>query len=154
MAASETFDQQIDQADQAVQKTLQYFEGPGAQSAARVDRWGVWEVAAHLLYWQRVTADAALAVGRGGLPTRFTSTADVLNDGAVAQCAGMTIADIVARLKQVHPEMLQAIRDLPDPDAELMYRADGAVSSGKDRLRTIAHHWAEHLDELLAAAGA
>ena len=41
MAASETFDQQIDQADQAVQKTLQYFEGPGAQSAARVDRWGV-----------------------------------------------------------------------------------------------------------------
>ena len=153
MAASETFDQQIDQADQAVQKTLQYFEGPGAQSAARVDRWGVWEVAVHMLFWHRATTEAALAVGRGGPALRHTATSDALNEDAVGKAAWTTLADIVAQLKQSHQELLEAMRGLPDPDAVLMYRADGSAPNGRDRMRAIARHWTGHLEELQAAAG-
>mgnify|MGYP001319563132 CR=1 FL=1 len=153
MAASETFDQLIDLADQAVQKTLQYFEGSGAQSAARVDRWGVWEVAAHMLFWHRATTEAAVAVGRGGPALRHTVNVDVLNEDAVGKTAGTTLADIVAQLKQSHQELLAAIRELPDPDAVLMYRADGSAPTGRDRMRTIARHWTGHLEQLQAAAG-
>ena len=153
MAESETIDQLIDLANQVVQKTLQYFEGPGAQSAARVDRWGVWEVAAHMLFWHRATTDAALAVGRGGPALRHEVNVDTLNEDAVGKTAGTSLADIVAQLKQSHQELLEAMRGLPDPNAVLMYRADGSAPTGRDRMRTIARHWTGHLEALQAAAG-
>jgi hypothetical protein len=153
MAASESLDQLMDLADQAVQKALQYFEGPGATSAARVDRWGVWEVAAHMLFWHRATTEAALAVGRGGPALSHTVAVDTLNENAVGKTAGMSLADIVAQLKQSHQELFKAMRDLPYPDAVLMYRADGSAPTGRDRMRTIARHWTGHLEALQAAAG-
>ncbi len=153
MAESETIDQLIDLANQVVQKTLQYFEGPGAQSSARVDRWGVWEVAAHMLFWHRATTEAALAEGQGGPALYHTISVDAINEDAVGKTAGSTLADIVAQLKQSHQELIKAIRALPNPDAVLMYRADGSAPTGKDRMRTIARHWTGHLEALQAAAG-
>jgi hypothetical protein len=154
MAQSPTLEQLIDQAEQAVQQTLDYLEGPGAASTARIDRWGVREIAAHLLYWHQVTAEAALAAARGEPPRRFTSPVDDINEGVVAQYANTSTADIVAQIKEAHQTLVQAIRDLPDPNVVLMRRADGSSPTAKDRLRTIAHHWDGHLNELVAADGA
>ena len=153
MAESDTLDQLLGPAEDAVQRTIAYLEGPGATSTARIDRWGVWEIAAHLLHWHRVTAEAAIAVARGEPPSRFTSPVDDINEEVVAKSAGMSLAQLVSELKGAHGTLVQAIRDLPDPDAALMLRHDGSSPSAKDRLRTIAHHWNEHLDELLAAGG-
>ena len=153
MAQSDTLDQLLVPAEEAVQRTLAYLEGPGATSTARIDRWGVWEIAAHLLHWHRVTAEAALAVARGEPPSRFTSPVDDINEEVVAKSAGMSLAQLVSELKSTHGTLVQAIRDLPDPDATLMLRHDGSSPTAKDRLRTIAHHWTEHLEELLAAEG-
>jgi Mycothiol maleylpyruvate isomerase N-terminal domain len=154
MAESPTLDQLIGQAEQAVQKTLGYLEGPGASSTVRIDLWGVREIAAHLLYWHQVTAEAALAVARGEPPRRFTSPVDDINEEVVAQYASTSTAEILAQIKGAHQTLLQAIRDLPDPDAVLMRRADGSSPTVKDRLRTIAHHWDGHLNELMSAPGA
>ena len=153
MAQSDTLDQLLVPAEEAVQRTLAYLEGPGATSTARIDRWGVWEIAAHLLHWHRVTAEAAIAVARGEPPSRFTSPVDDINEEVVAKSAGMTLAQLVSALKGAHGMLVQAMRDLPDPDAVLMLRHDGSSPTAKDRLRTIAHHWTEHLEELLAAEG-
>ena len=153
MAQSDTLDQLLVPAEEAVQRTLAYLEGPGATSTARIDRWGVWEIAAHLLHWHRVTAEAALAVARGEPPSRFTSPVDDINEEVVAKSAGMNLAQLVSELKSAHGTLVQAIRDLPDPDAVLMLRHDGSSPTAKDRLRTIGHHWTEHLEELLAADG-
>ena len=153
MAQSDTLDQLLVPADEAVQRTLAYLEGPGATSTARIDRWGVWEIAAHLLHWHRVTAEAAIAVARGGPPSHFTSPVDDINEEVVAKSAGMNLVQLVSALKEAHGTLVQAIRDLPDPDAVLMVRHDGSSPTAKDRLRTIAHHWTEHLEELLAVEG-
>ena len=153
MAEAETLDQLIELADQVVQKTLQYFEGAGAQSSARIDRWGVWEVAAHMLFWHRATTEGALSVGQGGPPVRHTVTVDALNEDAVGKLAGTSLADIVAQLKQSHQELIKAMRALPDPDAVVMQRADGSTPTGKVRMATIARHWTGHLEALQAAAG-
>jgi hypothetical protein len=47
--------------------------------------------------------------------------------------------------------MVQAIRQLPNPDAPLMRRFDGTAPTARDRLGTIARHWSGHLKELQAA---
>ena len=153
MAQFDTLDQLLKPAEEAVQRTLAYLEGPGATSTARIDRWGVWEIAAHLLHWHRVTAEAAIAVARGEPPTRFTSQVDDINEEVVAKSAGMSLAQLVSELKRAHATLVQAIRDLPDPGVALMLRHDGSSPSAKDRLKTIAHHWTEHLEELLVAEG-
>ena len=144
-------DQLIRDADAAVKQTLDYLTGPGARSAAQIDRWGVRETAAHLLFWHRATAQSAQAAARGEAPRQFDVPVDETNDAAVAECAGMSLADIVGQLRQAHQELVQAIRKLPNPDAPLMRRFDGTAPTAKDRLRTIAHHWAGHLKELQAA---
>ncbi len=154
MAQSPTLEQLIEEAEQAIQKTLDYLEGPGATSTARVDRWGVREIAAHLLYWHQVTAEAALAAARGETPRRFTAPVDAINEEVVAQYADTSTADIVTQIKEAHRTLVQAVRDLPDPNVVLMRRADGSSPTAKDRLRTIAHHWTGHLNELMAAASA
>jgi hypothetical protein len=140
MAQSPTLEQLIEEAEQAIQKTLDYLEGPGATSTARVDRWGVREIAAHLLYWHQVTAEAALAAARGEPPRRFTAPVDDINEEVVAQYANTSTADIVTQIKEAHRTLVQAVRDLPDPNVVLMRRADGSSPTAKDCLRTIAHH--------------
>ena len=154
MAQSPTLEQLIEQTEQAVQRSLDYLEGPGATSTARIDRWGVQEIAAHLLYWHQVTAEAALAAARGEPPRRFTAPVDDINEEVVAQYANTSTVDIITQIKEAHRTLVQAIRDLPDPDVVLMRRADGSSPTAKDRLRTIAHHWTGHLNELMTAAGA
>jgi hypothetical protein len=146
-----TLDQLIRDADAAVKQTLDYLSGPGARSAAIIDRWGVRETAAHLLFWHRATAQSAQAVARGQAPRQFTVPVDDTNEEAVAQCAGLSLADIVAQLRKAHQELVQDIRKLPNPDAPLMRRFDGTAPTAKDRLRTIAHHWRGHLEAMQAA---
>ena len=153
MAHSDTLDQLLVPAEDAVRRTLAYLEGPGATSTARIDRWGVWEIAAHLLHWHRVTSEAALAVAKGEPPIRFSTPVDDINEEVVAKSAGMSLSELVSELKGAHGTLVQAIRDLPDPDTALMLRHDGSAPTAKDRLRTIAHHWTEHLEELVAAEG-
>lgn len=153
MAQTQSLDQLLAQAEEAVEKTLEYLEGPGGSSTARIDRWGVWEISAHLLYWHQATAEAAQAVARGESPLRFTSSVDDINEEVVTQSAGKSLAEIAAELKQVHRTLVQAMRDLPDPDAVLMRRQDGSSPTAKDRLGTIARHWSGHLEQLLAAGG-
>jgi len=153
MTTPTSLEQLIRDADTMVQQTLRYLEGPGAKSSTRIGRWGIWEVAAHLLYWHRTTAQAAQGVAQGEPPKRFTSPVDDINEEAVAHCAGMGLADIVDELREAHQDLLQAIRDLPDPDVPLMRRFDGTAPTAKDRLRTIAHHWSGHLKEMQGAKG-
>ena len=143
----------LERADQAVAATLEYLEGPGATANIRVDRWGVREIAAHLLHWHQVTIDAALAAARSQPPPRFTAPVDELNEEAVARYAGLSLTQILRQLKEAHHNLVQAIKDVPDPDAPLMYRYDGTAPSARDRLGTIAHHWSNHLEELRKAAG-
>ena len=88
MAHSDTLDQLLVPTEEAVRRTLAYLEGPGATSTARIDRWGVWEIAAHLLHWHRVTAEA-----RSEPPSRFTSPVDDINEEVVAKSAEMSRAN-------------------------------------------------------------
>ena len=143
----------LEQADRAVAATLEYLEGPGATANIRVDRWGVREIAAHLLYWHQVTIDVALAAAHGQVPRRFTAPVDDLNEEAVAGCVGLGLTQILRQLKEAHHNLVQAVKDAPDHDAPLMYRYDGTALSARDRLGMIAHHWTNHLEELRNAAG-
>ncbi len=143
----------LEQADRAVAATLEYLEGPGATANLRIDRWGVREIAAHLLFWHQVTIDVALASARGQPPRRFTAPVDDLNQEAVAGCAGQDLMQILRQLKEAHHSLVQAIKDVPDHDAPLMYRYDGTALSARDRLGMIAHHWTNHREELRRAAG-
>lgn len=153
MAERSAIDSLLERADQAVAATLSYLEGPGATANIRIDRWGVREIAAHLLYWHQVTIDAARAAARGQAPRRFSSPVDDLNEEAVAGCAGKNLTQILRQLREAHRNLAQAIKDVPDPDAPLMYRYDGTAPSVRNRLETIAHHWTNHLEELRNAAG-
>jgi hypothetical protein len=143
----------LERVDQAVAATLEYLEGPGAAAKVRIDRWGVREIAAHLLYWHQVTIDAARAAARRQAPRRFTSPVDELNEEAVAECAGKSLTQILRQLSEAHRNLSQAIKGVPDADASLMYRYDGTAPSARDRLQTIAHHWTNHLEELRNTAG-
>ena len=146
-------DSLLERADQAVAATLEYLEDPGAAANIRIDRWGVREIAAHLLYWHQVTIDAARAAARGQAPRRFTSPVDDLNEEAVTGCAGKSLTQILRQLREAHRNLAQAIKDVPDSDAPLLYRYDGTALSARDRLQMIAHHWTNHLEELRNAAG-
>ena len=103
MAQSDTLDQLLAQTEKAVRRTMAYLEGPGATSTARIDRWGVWEIAAHLLHWHLVTAEAAQAVAKGEPPSRFTSPVDDINEEVVAKSAGMSLAQLVSGRKPTMP---------------------------------------------------
>jgi predicted PhzF superfamily epimerase YddE/YHI9 len=153
MPQSPSIEQLLEPVERAVASTLAYLEGPGATANIRVDRWGVREIAAHLLYWHQVTIDAALAAARSQPPRRFTTPVDDINEEAVAGCAGLCLTQILRQLKEAHRNLAQAIKAVPDSDAPLMYRYDGTAPSTRDRLRTIAHHWTGHLEELRKAAG-
>ena len=153
MPQSPSIEQLLEPVERAVASALAYLEGPGATANIRVDRWGVREIAAHLLFWHQVTIDVALAAARSQPPRRFTIPVDEINEEAVAGCVGLGLPQILRQLKEAHRNLVPAIKDVPDHDAPLMYRYDGTALSARDRLGMIAHHWTNHLEELRRAAG-
>ena len=134
--------------DHAVNRGLEYFEGPGPQSAARLEDWGPREVLCHMVVWHQSTVEGMESVLSGGPPNRLTAHTDEMNARAVQDCKGQQTAQISANIRGLQARMAAAARALPDPGATVLVRSSGAEASARQRLELIAGHWNEHLDEL------
>ena len=148
MATDANLETLIAALDDAVNRGLEYFEGPGTQSTARVEDWGPREVLCHMVVWHQSTVEGMESVLSGGPPIRLTAPTDEMNAGAVEDCRGREAAQIAAKIRDLQARMAAAARALPDPGATVLVRSSGAEASARQRLELIAGHWNEHLKEL------
>jgi len=147
-------DQLIAELEAAVNETLAWFEGPGRASQARIERWGVWEVLAHLPYWHEATAWGIASAAHGGPPWLISGTPDEINDAALRTRAGESIEAIVAQLRQATARLLRVAREAPDLEATVFRFPDGRTLSAGQRLEMIARHWRSHIQQLSERATA
>jgi len=140
--------------DRVVKDTLAYFDGAGRRTQARVDRWQARDVLMHCIYFHDATAWGIRSVGMGGPPWPVPASADTVNE----VCRGLheheSFDELLAQLRQAHARLMRAAGAAPDLDAPCFRRATGETMTGRERLELLARHWAEHVGELQAAAGA
>jgi hypothetical protein len=151
MTSTQARDETIAELDRSVRDTLDYFAGPGRANPARIDRWGAWDVLAHLPYWHYATAWGIRSATLGGPPWQVPGTADEVNDACLALQAGDGVDDILDRLRRLQERLVSAAREAPDWDAPAFRMPDGRLVSIQQRLETIARHWRGHLDALREA---
>ena len=137
----------------AVEETLAYFQGPGQRSAARIDRWGAWEVLAHFPYWHYATTWGIASARLGGPAWLLTGTADEINDACLVLHAGESFDDLLRQLRLAQARLVRVAREAPDLDAPAFRMPDGRSVSIRQRLETIARHWRTHLQVLQVADG-
>ena len=137
--------------EKAVERGLEYFEGPGAASGVRVGEWGIREVLSHMVFWHRGTVEGMESVSRGGGPTTLQGKTDELNAETVGGMAGRSVGDLIEEIRGLQTRLATAVRALPDPGVTVLVRNEDGESSAIRRLQAIAHHWREHIDELEAA---
>src|SRR5262245_42883103 len=140
--------------DQVVQDTLAYFDGAGRTTKARVDQWQARDVLMHFVYFHDATAWGIESAARGGPPWLVPADADTVNDVCRRLHERESIDDLLVQLRLAHARLLAAARKAPDLDQPCFKRSSGEVMTGRQRLELLARHWAEHVHELQAAAGA
>ena len=104
-------EQLIAELERAADEPLSFFSGPGWASAARIDRWGAWDVLAHFPYWHYATGWGIASAGRGGPPWQVTASADEVNDAALALHAGESFDDLVRTLQVLQARLVRVARD-------------------------------------------
>ena len=62
--------------------------------------------------------------------------------------------ELLIQVRLAHARLLRAARGAPDLDTPCFRRANGDTMTGRQRLELLARHWAEHVQELRAAAKA
>lgn len=144
--------QLIQALEDAVNETLAYFEGPGQMTKARVGEWGSWEVLAHLPYWHYATTWGIHSTAKGGPPWKLSGSADHINDACLPLHRGESFAQLIAQLRVAQERLLRAAQSSPDLDAPAFERTGGGAISVRQRLETIARHWANHLQALREAS--
>jgi hypothetical protein len=143
----------IQKLDDVVNDVLTYFDGPGRTTTARVDRWQARDVLQHFLYFHNATAWGLESATLGGPPWPLPTDADTINEVCRRLHAHESIDDLIAQLRFAHARLSAAARRSPDLDRPCFRRANGETVSGRQRLEVLARHWAEHVQELQAAAG-
>src|SRR5207245_8296057 len=66
--------------DKVVRETLAYFEGPGRETKARVDRWQARDVLMHFIYFHDATAWGIQSAALGGPPWPVPADSDTVNE--------------------------------------------------------------------------
>ncbi len=145
-------DQLVAELEAAVNETLAWFTGPGRVSQTRIERWGAWEVLAHLPYWHEATAWGIASAALGGPPWLVSGTADEINAAALRVHAGESVDAIVAQLRQATARLLRVAGEAPDLEATVFRFPDGRTLSAGQRLEMIARHWRGHLQQLAGGA--
>ncbi len=140
--------------DKVVRDTLAYFEGPGRASKARVDRWQARDVLMHFIYFHDATAWGIQSVATGGPPWPVPGDSDTVNEVCRRLHAHESFDELLVQVRLAHARLLRAARGAPDLDTPCFRRANGDTMTGRQRLELLARHWAEHVQELRAAAKA
>ena len=140
--------------DRAVRDTLAYFEGPGRVTDARVDRWRARDVLMHFIYFHDATAWGIQSAAMGGPPWPVPADSDTVNEVCRRLHEHETFEELLAQGRQAHARLTRAAGAAPDLDTPCFRRANGETMTGSQRLEALARHWAEHVRELQAAAGA
>jgi hypothetical protein len=140
--------------DRAVLDTLAYFEGPGRATDARVDRWRARDVLMHFIYFHDATAWGIQSAALGGPPWPVPADSDTVNEVCRRLHEHETFDELLAQVRQSHARLTRAAGAAPDLDTPCFRRANGETMTGSQRLEALARHWAEHVRELQAAAGA
>ena len=153
MASSQDRNALISGLEESVREGLDYFQGPGATSQAKIDQWGPREVLAHCLFWHESTARGMESVAAGGDPEVNELDVDEANARAVSSRTGQGISELVGEAERLEQRLVQAFHALEDIDTTVLVRTDGTRLSGRQRLETITDHWREHVGELEAAPG-
>lgn len=138
--------------DGVVNDVLAYFGGPGRTSAARVDRWEGRDVLQHFLYFHDATAWGIESASQGGPVWVLPADADTINEVCRRLHAHESVDELIGQLRLAHARLAAAARRAPDLDRPCFRRASGETMTGRQRLELLARHWAEHVQELQAAA--
>ena len=107
----------------------------------------------HFLYFHNATAWGLESATLGGPPWPLPTDADTINEVCRRLHAHESIDDLIAQLRFAHARLSAAARRSPNLDRPCFRRTNGETVSGRQRLEVLAHHWAEHVQELQAAAG-
>jgi hypothetical protein len=134
--------------DQVVARTLAYFEGPGRNSEARIDRWEARDVLMHFIYFHEATAWGIRSVGVGGPVWTVPADWDTINEICRIVHEGETLDELMGQVRQAHARLLRALANSPDLDRPCLQRPDGTLMTGNERVDAITEHWHEHLVEL------
>ena len=138
--------------DRVVDDVLAYFAGAGRTNAARVDRWQARDVLQHFLYFHDATAWGIESAAQGGPVWPLPADADTINEVCRRLHEHESLDDLIAQLRLAHARLAAAARRSPDLDRPCFRRAGGETMTGRQRLQLLARHWAEHVQELQAAA--
>jgi hypothetical protein len=140
--------------DKVAHEVLEYFAGPGRVSGARVDRWQARDILMHFIYFHDATAWGIQSAALGGPPWPVPADSDTVNEACRRLHEHESFDELLTQLRQAHARLLGAARRAPDLDKPCLQRSTGEVLTGRQRLELLARHWAEHVSELQAAAGA
>ena len=143
MAEHANVEDLIDDVERVVAEGLAYFAGLDYESQPDVE----W-VLRHMLFWHRASLEGMESVLAGGEPFRIPGSVDEVNDGAAADTAGLTTAELVETLRDLQARMVAAVRKFADPEATVVVLHDGTERAASQRLRMTAFHWKGHLSEL------
>jgi hypothetical protein len=143
----------IQKLDDVVHDVLTYFGGPGRTTTARVDRWQARDVLQHFLYFHNATAWGIESAAMGGPVWPLPADADTINEVCRRLHEHESVDDLIAQLRLAHARLAAAARRSPDLDRPCFRRANGETMTGRQRLELLAHHWAEHVQELRAVSG-
>jgi hypothetical protein len=140
--------------DKVANEVLEYLAGPGRVSGARVDRWQARDILMHFIYFHDATAWGIQSAALGGPPWPVPADSDTVNEACRRLHEHESFDELLTQLRQAHARLLGAARRAPDLDKPCLRRSTGEVLTGRQRLELLARHWAEHVSELQAAAGA
>ena len=151
MAATRNVESLLTELQATVDDVLGYFEGPGAESDARIGDWGAWEVLAHFLHWHEMTAVGMESVFKGTGPVSITAETDATNAKSVDALKGSTFLELGAEARRLHRRLDAAARKMTNIDAVVMLRPEAQEGqTGRQRLERLIRHWAGHTEELRA----
>jgi hypothetical protein len=88
----------------------------------------------------------------GGPVWPLPADADTINEVCRRLHEHESLDDLIAQLRLAHARLAAAARRSPDLDRPCFRRASGETMTGRQRLELLARHWAEHVQELQAAA--
>jgi hypothetical protein len=154
MAEGQQIDELIAALERSVEAGLAYFQGPGSQSNVHIGRYGPREILCQLIWWHQATVEGMESVAKGGPPYRIYASVDEMNARAVGRLAGKDLKDLLDMAHQWQVRLVQASRDLADPNTTVLVMGDGSGRSGLQRLETIVQHWNERVRELQALSAA
>ncbi len=134
--------------DDVVNRTLDYFDGPGRSSAARIDQWQARDVLMHVIYFHEATAWGIQSVGVGGPVWTVPADWDTINEICRILHEGETLDELMVQVRQAHARLHRAVANSPDLDRPCLRRPNGTHLTGNERIGAISDHWREHLADL------